>query len=157
MSKHSGQALPATIVELFDGTGLEHKVGPTALLIATEPDGWPRLALLSVGEVLAASAMEIRLALYPSSGTTHALTASGRALLAVVMDEAAYKIRLQAQRVAAPEGDPLAFFIARVAAVDEDRVGYASITSGITYELLDERPALTRWQQQIAHLREVSS
>lgn len=157
VSPRADQALPAQVVEFLDGTRLEEKVGHTILLMAAEPDGWPRLALLSVGEVLAPSTTELRLALYPGSGTTKALTGSGKALLSLVLDQAAYRIRAEVERVPAPGDSSLAFFRGRVVAVDGDRVGYATIVSGVAYELPDEGAVLERWRQQVGNLQDLTS
>lgn len=146
--------LPAVVAALVDGTGLAGKVGHTISLTAADADRWPRLALLSVGEVLSTTGSDLRLALYAGSRTTAALTESGRALLNVVLDGVSYKVRAEVARVA---GDgPLALFDGRVVDVDEDRVGYAEITSGITYRLADADAVVERWSAQIERLRKVT-
>jgi hypothetical protein len=122
--------------------------------MAAGDDRWPRLALLSVGEVVSMSGVDLRLALYSESRTTAALTQSGRALLNVVLDGASYKIEAEVKRV--PEADgSLAYFYGQVTAVDEDWVGYAKITSGVTYELVDGRPVLERWSKQVDRLKRI--
>lgn len=148
--------LPAPMVSFLDGTELDRKVGHTVLLVAAARDGWPRMALLSVGEVLAPTATELCLALYPASGTTRALTESGKALLSAVLDQASYRTWAEMERVPAPDGSSLAFFRGRVVAVDEDRVGYATVVQGVTYELLDDRAVVERWLRQVGQLREVA-
>jgi len=146
--------LPATVAALVDGTDLRRKVGHTISLVATGDDGWPRLALLSVGEVLGTSGTGIALALHAGSATTAALTGSGRALLTTVLDSTHYKIRVTVRRVG-PDGGPLALFRGRVTRVDEDRVAYAELVSGTTYRLTDPDPVLERWSRQLDRLREV--
>lgn len=81
----------------MDTTRLLHAAqnGTRRLSTPAEPLlGWPRLALLGVGEVLAASAAELRIALHENSGTTRALTHTGKARLSLVLDGSAYRIRL---------------------------------------------------------------
>lgn len=151
--------LPDSVLELLDGTDLEGKIGQAFLLITCEPDGWPRLALLSVGEVLAPSATRIYLALYADSGTTQVLTGAGRALLILVQDGVTYKVRLTTERIAASvRSDGVnTYFCGRVVAVAEDQVGYARVVRGIEYELVDERAVLDRWQQQLDRLRQLGA
>ena len=148
--------LPAPLLRLLDGEDLERKEGETLLLLTAAPDGWPRLALLSVGEVYAPSATEVRLALWPDSRTTANLAANGRATLSAIIDGVTYDVEVEARR----EGDvPLgtwsaARFAATVRSVRSDTVGYAEITSGVRYRLKDAPKVLERWRRQVAALRE---
>lgn len=152
----AGPRLPPAVAALVDGTDLADKVGHTISLTAAGEDRWPRLALLSVGEVLSTSGTDIRLALHANSGTTAALTSSGRALLNVVLDATSYKVRASVRRMN-PDAGPLALFYGHVTRVDADRVGYAEIVTGITYRLLDPAGAVARWSQQIDRLRKVEA
>jgi hypothetical protein len=147
--------LPQAVATLVDGTDLAAKVGQTISLIAVDEEGWPRLALLSVGEVLSATGTDLRLAMYSTSGTTAALTASGRALLNVVLDGTSYRIRASVRRIS-PDSGRLALFYGHIARVDEDRVGYAEIVCGITYRLVDQAAVVERWSEQVDRLREVA-
>ncbi|BCI51795.1 hypothetical protein NIIDNTM18_10730 [Mycolicibacterium litorale] len=148
--------MPPPVAALADGSDLANKVGQTISLITIDENGWPRLALLSIGEVYSASGTDIRLALHAGSGTTAALTASGRALLNTVLEATNYRIRVQVERVDRGPG-PLAFFTGTVIAVDEDRVPYAELTSGITYSLRNEEAVLVRWQRQLAQMQELGT
>ncbi len=147
--------LPSAVADLLDGQELERKVGTTILLMAAGHDDWPRLALLSVGEVLSMSGVDLRLALYSGSRTTAALTESGRALLNVVLDGTSYKIEAELERRADNDGN-LAYVYGHVTAIEEDWVGYAKITSGVTYELVDRRPVLQRWSKQVERLKRLT-
>ena len=158
MNMTSQAQLPDPVLRLLDGNGLADKVGETFLLLASESTMWPRVAMLSAGEVFAPSPAEIRLALYPDSGTTQALKASGKGLLHVVVAPAAYRIRIEITAVgpvAGPDGDgsSLAHLTGSVVAVDVDQVGYATITSGITYALPQQGDVVRRWEQQVERLR----
>jgi hypothetical protein len=144
------------VAALVDGVDLEGKVGQTISLITVDESGWPRLALLSIGEAYSASGTDIKLALHADSDTTAALTASGRALLNTVLEATNYRIRVQVQRVDREPG-PLAFFTGTVLAVDEDRVPYAELTSGITYSLNNEEAVVVRWQRQLAQMQTLNS
>lgn len=148
--------LPESVVELLDGTELHDKLGHTILLVVCEPTAWPRLALLSVGEVVASSSTAVYLALYGHSETTRALTRTGKALLTLVLDGAVYKLRLATERVGAGSGGN-AYFHGRVTAVEQDTVSYARVLHGIEYQLLDESRVLARWQRQVGELRRVAA
>lgn len=145
--------LPQNVSAFLDGTSLQSKVGETILLVAADADGWPRMALLSVGEVLAVPPTEVALALYAASRTTKALMGTGRGLLLVVADGTTYKIQLEVEPIRS-EG-PLLLVRGEIVRVDEDRVSYAQTVSGVRYELDDEASVMQRWEQQIETLRTV--
>jgi hypothetical protein len=148
--------LPTGVLELLDGSGLPAKVGTTVLLATADDDGWPHLAMLSPGEVLATDDGTIRLALYASSGTSRALRQRGRALLSVVAEGAAYRIRVRARHVPEPPvpgADEL--FVAAIEGIEEDRVSYARISHGITYELFDAESTVERWTAKLNRLRTI--
>lgn len=156
MSSYSAEVrLPPPVAALVDGRDLDRKIGPTISVMAAGEDLWPRLALLSVGEVLSSDGTDLRLALYGGSRTTAALTHSGKALVNVVLDGTIYKIRAEFERVDVTD-DPLAYFLGHVDGVDEDRVGYAQITSGLSFELNDRKWALDRWAKQVDRLRRLT-
>ncbi len=127
-------------------------MGLTLELLTAAEDGWPRVALLSAGEVLAMSDSEVRLALWPDSRTTANLTRTGQGVLAFVHDGAAFTVRVEASRGPNLPG-PLAVFDGRVAGVRRDEVGYARLTSGITFDLPDAPAVVARWRETIEALR----
>src|SRR5437762_2738343 len=98
MPRSLGRALPASLLSLFDGRDLARKVGETFLLVTTDEQGWPHMAMLSVGELLARSPDRLEAALWLHSTATTNLERSGRGLLAVVADGAGFYIRLNATR-----------------------------------------------------------
>lgn len=147
--------MPGGLVALLSGDDLESKVGQTFLLATAEPDGWPRMALLSAGEVVAVSPAELRLALYRGTRTTRALTSTGRALLVIVHEGSTYKIQLEAQSVPDVDAGSNAVFVADVASVDEDRVGYATVEHGIGFSLVDEKAVLELWRRTTELLKEI--
>ena len=147
--------LDTGVVALLDGTDLQARAGLTLELITLDADGWPRVALLSVGEVLASTDGVLRLALWPGSRTTANLERGARAVLALVHDGAAHRARLEARRGADVfvEGEARAVFDADVVSVARDEVPYARLRSGITHELLDPAPTFARWRATVAALR----
>lgn len=148
--------LPGPVAALVDGAELTAKVGQTISLISVDGQGWPRLALLSIGEVYSRSGTDIRLGLHAGSGTTAALTDSGRALLNTVLGGVNYRIRVQVRRLDTEPG-PLAFFVGDIVSVDEDRVPYAELTSGITYRLNNQEAVVERWSRQLAQLQALTA
>jgi hypothetical protein len=147
--------LPPNVARLLEGAELPAKVGETLVLSSVGEDGWPRLALLSVGEVLAISSTEIRLALHAGSGTSANLERGGRATLLCVGDGAAYTIRLDARPLghATIDGLELACFSGRVAEVREHRAAYAELERGIRFPLNDPAATLERWERTVSLLR----
>lgn len=156
MARSLGDAIPDPIRPLFDAADLAAREGLTFLLMTTTVDGWPHLAMLSVGEVLAVSQRELRLALWPNSTATANLSLAGRATLSLVHDGAGYSLRCSARREAAlqlADDGPLASFSLHVEEAFEDRAPYAELTTGVRYRLRDRDPVLARWHRTIAALR----
>lgn len=147
--------LDADIVALLDGTDLQAAVGFTLELITVDEDGWPRVSLLSAGEVLAAAADTLRIALWPGSHSTANLERTARAVIAFVHGGAAHRIGLQVRRD--PDvlvtGEPRAAFVARVVSMRHDEVPYARLRSGITYELAEPDGVLARWHATLEAIR----
>jgi hypothetical protein len=157
LSDTAAGALPREVLRLFDGERLPEKVGHTAMLVAVDDEGWPRVALLSVGEVLATTGGGLALLTNSSSRTTAALQQSGRAMLLTVIEGTVHKLMLRARAVGAPPHSSTGFvaFRAEVDACESDHAPYATVVHGIEFELTDEVPVLERWQQQIGALRVV--
>jgi hypothetical protein len=146
--------LPATLRRLLDGERLEERSGLAFELVTVSAEGWPHVALLSVGELIATGADELRLALWESSGTSANLRRTGQALLALVHDGAYFKLRLEAEPDGeADAGRPLTTFRARVVELVEDRVPYAELTSGIEFSLSEPDHVVRRWGAVVEELR----
>src|SRR4051794_11316856 len=75
--------------------------GFTVEVITVGADGWPHVALVSVGEIVALADPHVRLALWPSSTTTANLVRTRAATLAAVTDGVAYRVRV----TVAPRGE----------------------------------------------------
>jgi len=149
---------PPELRALFDGTLTLTGAGGgfTASLCAVDGAHRVRTALLSAGELLAPDARTLAFALWPTSRTAQAVMATGRATLAFVFDGAFYQVQLDARRV--PLNDvPLACFVATIESGEMQRVGYARLTSGITFELTDGQTALARWREQLEWLKRAAS
>ena len=150
----AGARLPADVVALLSGDDLDRRVGFTMELLTVDADGWPRVALLSAGEVVAADDAHLRLALWPESRSTANLTRTGRGSLAFVHAGSAFTLRLEASRASDLRGpEPLAVFDGRVKEVRRDEAAYARLRSGITFELLDEQAVVARWRSTVERLR----
>jgi hypothetical protein len=146
--------LPADVVALLDGSDLTARVGLTFELLTAGADGWPGVALLSAGEVLAVDASTVRLALWPATRTTANLGRTGRAVLAFVHGGGAFAVRLATCRgddLSAPA--PLAVVDGHVVGLRRDTVGYARLRGGITFDLPDEATVVARWVATVEALR----
>ncbi len=155
MSRSAGDALPEAIQRRLDGGDLSGAIDLTVLLLTVDPEGWPRVAMLSAGEVLATGARTLRLALWPESTTTANLTRSGRATLALVEGGAGWYFLCSARRRAdlALPGRCLASFELRVEEALEDVVPYAQLTGGITFRLAEPEQTVAAWTETLAALR----
>ena len=153
MSRSIGHELPAALRPLLDGSDLANREGLTFLLLTNDESGWPQVAMLSVGEVVAVDPSTLRAALWLGSGTTRNLSRTGRGTLMLVADGNGYYVRVSARR-----GDDLdlgsdgrlAYFVLRIEA------DYAALTSGVTFRLKQPDQVVPRWQHTIDRLRAAS-
>lgn len=151
---------PAAARALFDGSSLASKTGFTASLLTADANGHVRTSLLGVGELYAPDSRTLCLALWPQSRAAGVLTRSGRAALTFVCEDAFYQVQLQFEPLASTSGDGsgLACFIGFIDTGETQRVRYARLTSGMTFELEEEGGAvLDRWEQQIEHLKRAAA
>ncbi|GGD57817.1 hypothetical protein [Caballeronia grimmiae] len=147
---------PPELRALFDGTLTSAPHGFTVSLCAVDGAGRIRTALLSAGELLAPDARTLCFALWPSSRTAQAIASSARATLTFVFDQAFYQVQLDARRVAL-DGVPLACFVGSIESGEIQRVNYARLTGGITFELDDADSVHARWREQIEWLTRAAS
>ncbi len=155
MTREVGAQLPDGLQALLDGTELERKEGETLVLLTVSQDGWPRVALLSVGEVLAVAPDELRLALWPKSATTENLRRDGRATLMTVWEGTAYYLELAVRPLSDGEQAPggQARFAAHVRRLLADTVGYAQLTSGVRFRLTSRDEVVQHWRRTVEALR----
>jgi hypothetical protein len=152
MSRSIGHELPAVLQPLLDGSDLANRQGLTFLLLTNDESGWPQVAMLSVGEVVAVDPRTLRAALWLGSGTTRNLSRTGRGTLMLVADGNGYYVRVSARR-----GDDLdlgsegrlAYFALQIEDVQEDSADYATLTSGVTFRLKQPEQVVPRWQHTI--------
>ena len=155
MAYSIGNEIPAELRPLLFGLDRQAQEGLTFLLLTTMPEGWPHLAMLSVGELLATDARSIRMALWRNSTASRNVTASGRCTLALVHANAGYSLRCVAARGPDLEVEGaglLAYFGLRVEDIQKDEAPYAWLTSGVTFELKDPDDVLPRWRRTLEEL-----
>jgi hypothetical protein len=152
---------PAGPRALFDGMSLAGKVGFTASLLTTDAaNGHVRTSLLGAGELYAPDSRTLCIALWPQSRAAGVLARSGRATLSFVCEDAFYQVQLRFQPLACAPGDSsgLAHFIGTIDTGEAQRVPYARLTGGISFELEEGGAAvLDRWEQQIEHLKQAAA
>jgi hypothetical protein len=149
---------PAELRALFDGASLESKVGFTASLVTLDPGGGHlRTSLLGIGELYAPDSRTLCVALWPQSRGARAIAQSGRAALTFVFDSTFYQVQLALTALPA-DGSELACFTGSIESAEAQRVPYARLTAGITFELEAGKEAtLERWTQQIEHLKKAAA
>jgi hypothetical protein len=160
MARSLGATLPEPIRLLLSGEDLAAREGVTFLVLTTTPDGWPHLAMVSVGELVATSADRLRLALWPQSSAATNLTRTGRTTLALVHEGAGYYLRCAARRaedLLPGRAGRLAQFDLRVEEAFEDVAPYAELTSGITFRLKNPPDVLPSWQETVDALRRATA
>jgi hypothetical protein len=156
MTRSIGSLLPDSITELLDGQHVESNMGAAFECLSVTETGWPYVAMISVGELVATGQSSLRLAIWSTSTTTRNLGRDGRCVLSLVDAGIGYQIRCEAfpAGVASQnEGPDLAVFDLSVADVLEDHAPYATLTSGITYQLHQPNAVLERWKRTIEMLR----
>lgn len=142
---------------LLDGAELAGKAGVTFQVITVDDESWPHVALLSVGELLVPTGDVLLVALWPSSRTTANLKAHGRATLTFTAGGAQWLARLHVNYVAEIGEPARSAFRATLDELRRDEVPYATLTSGITFALVDPDEVLPRWERTLAALRSLSS
>jgi hypothetical protein len=156
MTRSLGDQLPEALLQLLDGADLAHREGLTFLLLTTDEVGWPHMAMLSVGELLAIDAKTLRAGLWLHSSSSKNLTRAGRAMLTLIANGNGYYVRLVAQRGADLDlgaDGRLAYFVMHVEDVQEDSADYATLTSGVTFRLKQPEQVVPRWQHTVDALR----
>jgi hypothetical protein len=148
---------PVELRALFDGSSLASKIGFTAsLLTADESGAHLRTSLLGIGELYAPDSRTLCIALWPQSRAARAIARSGRAALTFVFDDAFYQVQLALAPLSADSAG-LACFAGSIESGEAQRVRYARLTAGITFDLGEGREAvLERWTQQVEHLKKAA-
>jgi hypothetical protein len=157
VSRRLDPLVPPALRELLDSDDLATAEGFTMLLLTVTADGWPHMAMLSVGEVVTAGDDSLRLALWPGSTAARNVTPAGRATLAAVVGGTSYSLRLAVARageVETPLAGRLARFEARVEAASADEAPYAVLESGVSFRLKDPPAVLARWAELRQALRD---
>ncbi len=108
--------------------------------------------MLSAGELLAPDACTLCFALWSTSRTAQAVITSHRATLAFVADAAFFQVQFDVRRVMLDDV-PLACFVGTIESGEAQRVSYARLTSGITFDLPEEESVQSRWREQIEWLK----
>jgi hypothetical protein len=147
--------LTEEVFEFLNGQALADKQHEAMMLLSVSEDLWPHTAMLSVGEVVAISRNEVRIALWMGTNTTANLKRTGQGTLVLVHNAKAIYIRLSCESLGVLEGSrhPRERFAARVEAFREDIACYADITSGIMFDLKEPEVGIGRWSQTLKELR----
>ncbi|WP_144147930.1 hypothetical protein [Paraburkholderia sp. BCC1884] len=151
---------PDAVRALFDGTSLASKARFTASLLTVDTNGHVRTSLLGVGELYAPDSRTLCLALWPQARAARAVAREGRAALTFVCEAAFYQVQLRVAPLASAAGDDsgLVYLVGSIDTAEAQSVRYARLTSGVTFELEEERETvLDRWERQIEHLKQAAA
>ncbi|MFC7441075.1 pyridoxamine 5'-phosphate oxidase family protein [Laceyella putida] len=148
------QELSPELYQLLNGKNLDAKQHEAMMLLTVTEDLWPHTAMISVGEIIATSPTQLRLALWPATTTTANIIRTGKATLVAFIAGKAHYVRLSLQRLAALSHakHKRERFAASVVSVREDVAKYAGITSGVRIELKDSISVIKRWEETIEEL-----
>ena len=152
---------PVELRALFDGSALASKVGFTASLLTVDESGVHlRTSLLGIGELYAPDSRTLCVALWPQARSARALAQNGRAALTFVFEDAFYQVQLVFEPLTGTDGADggLVCFSGTIDSGELQRVRYARLTGGITFELADgKETVLERWTQQVELLKRVTA
>ena len=155
MSRIEGTGFSPELMTLLDGDNLDSKVGETLLLLTVSETGWPHLAMLSVGELLATGPDELRIALWKGTQTGNNLRRTSKGTLALVYGGAGHYIELQVTGSGRLDVGrvTLDWFSCKVVKVLTDVVGYATLTTGIRFDLPRQDEVVSRWERTVSAMR----
>ena len=136
----------------FDGSSMNRTPYRAAVLASVDDEGWPHLAYLSAGEILAQDG-GISIALWPKSGTTANIARDGRAVLHAAWQNVVWEARLAL--IPRPgQGDAgLAIFDGTIGETRRNAAPYADVLDMILFNLHDPASTLSRWEAQLKLLR----
>lgn len=128
----SGPAvLPHALVRALRDEALDAPDQPAFLLVTTDDDGAPRLAMAGPGELLVQDERTLRVGLWPGTRTARNLARGGTALLGTVFPGSVSYVRLLPERLAGPAD--LDCFELTVTGVRADAHPGMPVTGGITF------------------------
>lgn len=148
MSRALGAEVPAAVRRLLQDDPQE-RVGETILLLTAGEDGWPHLAMVSVGELVVTGPDRLALALWPASTAAANLARNPRATLGAVTEGRSLLLRCRADaghELTVPGGQRLRAFTLQVTAASEDVAPYADLLAGVSFRLHDPPSAIGRWR-----------
>jgi hypothetical protein len=126
----SGNDIPAGVLDYLNGEDLLSKT--QALRLSTvDPDGWPKAAPLSAGDVVALPNGRLRFAIFAGSGTAANLVRDGRLTLSMALGGGMCSLHMRARKCSQDMHElALAFFEAEMERVRMHVAPYAVQASG---------------------------
>lgn len=148
-----GVPVPVDVRTLFEGADLEARFGLAYELVTVDEDGWPRIAMLSHGEIVT-TPDSVRFVLWSGSTTGKNLAAGRPALLSVVGDGLVCYLSGRALSLrSTSEFDSFEMSVARVRM--DAHEGF-SVRSPITFGIEggNRGDALSEWRRQLEVLND---
>lgn len=159
MARELDPVVPRALVNALEADPGDN-VGFTVLLITVGESGWPRLGMLSLGELALGDAGHLIMAIWPASTAVANMTGSRRATLGCVLERTSYTLRTVAERlpdITTPASATLACFSLTVVGATADEAPYAELEAGIRFKLKDPPTAIARWREVRTALRAAGS
>jgi hypothetical protein len=152
MPRSIGNQLPDALRQLLDGSDVAGREGLTFLLITADESGWPHMAMLSVGELIAVHPRTLRAGLWLHSTTSKNLARDAppgaRSSRCRWPRWPAWRGRRGPDLDLGADGR-LALFVFEIEDVLEDAADYATLTSGVTFRLNRPEQVVPRWQRTV--------
>ncbi|GAA4614625.1 hypothetical protein GCM10023195_63910 [Actinoallomurus liliacearum] len=150
MAESLGNRLPDELVQALGDEALVAPDQPAFLLITTDPDGAPRICMLSVGELFVRDERTLRVALWRGTRTARNLGRGGTVLLGAVSPGSVIYVRATPRHLTLPEPTGPDCFELTVTGVESDVHVGMPVTSGIMFrpDEPDRATTLTAWRRQ---------
>ena len=138
----------------FDGSDISRTPYRAAVLASVDDEGWPHLAYLSAGEILA-QAGGLSIALWLKSCTAKNIARDGRAVLHAACQNVVWEARLALKPRPGQDEPGLAIFDGTIVETRRNAAPYANVLDMILFQLHDPAATLSRWEAQLQRLRHV--
>jgi len=145
--------LPTAWLALFDGERLADKISETALLATVDNGGWPHLAFLSMGEVVAKDRKRLVTATWPRSRTTANMVRTGQAVLYAAAEGVVWETRLKVSALDVVTEDGSHLTAGEIVDVRRHEAPYAYLDTLASFRLNAPEPTLERWMRQVTAMK----
>jgi hypothetical protein len=146
--------LPSAWRALFDGERLADKINETAMLSTVDEAGWPHVAFLGMGEIVAKDRERLLLATWPRSRTTANMIRTSRAALYAVAEGVVWETRLLVSPLTVTLASGLHLSSGEIVEVRRHEAPNAHLDGLACLRLDPPEPTLERWSRQVEEMKQ---